>query len=275
VHLSSDTSFGGVLDIHIIVIVAVSVRLQVPASSVLELLGDLPPVPIVSHPAGRRSTISSINFERVKSWHESKSAKSHCLPESSPLDNFVVFVNSFTMFEIQGGVWIHTGCLDEGLELVAGMGRCALNANYTLNRLLSQDWIAKTVCYMWEFLIITPINFVFATTIVVVVGSRGPVLQLLLEIDFLSLTKPLASRFSVPMVELEETIVKVLIRFMESRVFLVEPCRHVAFFVQVFRSNLGDVHVYEESVVTINLKKLVLSKVLGVKVIADVDMLMG
>jgi len=275
VRLSSDTSLGRVLDIHVIVIVAISVRLQVPASSVLELFGDLPPAPIVRHPGSRRSTIASVHLESVKSWHETESAKSQCLPESSPLDYFVVFVNGFAVFEVQGGVWVHTGRLDEGLELISGMGRCALNAKYTLNRLLTQDWIAKAVCYMGEFLVITPINFVFTTSIVVVVGSCRPVFQLLLEVDFLSLTKPLACRLSITMVEVEPAIVKVLVGLEESRVLLVKPCRHVAFFVQVFRSNLGDVHINEQRVVAINLKKLILGQAFGIYVVTDVDVLMG
>jgi len=275
VSLSSDASLGRILDIHVIVIVAIPVRLQVPASSVLELFGDLPPAPVVRHPATRRSTIASVHFESVKSWHQTESAKSQCLPESSPLDYFVVFVNGFTVFEVQGGVWVHTGGLDEGLELISGMGRSALNAKYTLNRLLTQNWIAKTLCYMRPFLVITPINFVFAAAIVVVMGSCGPVFQLLLEVDFLSLTKPLACRLSVTMIEVEEAIVKVLVGLEESWVLLVKACRHVAFFVQVFRSDLGDVHINEERVVAINLKKLVLGQAFGIYVVVDVDVLMG
>lgn len=138
------------------------------------------------------------------------------------------------------------------------MGRCALNTNDTLNWLLTQDWVAKTICNMGELLIITPFDFVFVPTIVVVVGSAGPVLQMLLEVDFLSLTEPFTCGLSHAMVEVEEAVVKMLIGLEESWIFLVEARGHVAFFVQVFRSHLGNVHVYKKSVVAIYLKEFVL-----------------
>lgn len=185
----------------------------------------------------------------------------------------MVLVNSFTVLEVQGCVGVHAGCLDEGLVLVAGMGRCALNANYTLNRLLTQDWVAETVCNMWKFLIISPFDFVFVSAIVVVMGSAGPVLQMLLIVDFLSLTEPFTCGLSHSMVEVEEAVVKMLVGLEESWVFLVEPRGDVAFFVQAFRSDLSNVHVYKESVVAIDLKKFVLGQVFGIDVVLDVNVL--
>ena len=60
---------------------------------------------------------------------------------------------------------------------------------------------------MGELLIITPFDFVFVSTIVVVVGSAGSVLQMLLEVNFLSLTEPFTCGLSHTMVKVEEAVV--------------------------------------------------------------------
>lgn len=49
----------------------------------------------------------------------------------------MVLVNSFTVLEVQRCVRVHAGCLDKWLELVAGVGRCTLNTNDTLNWFLT------------------------------------------------------------------------------------------------------------------------------------------
>ena len=48
---------------HIVVVIAVTVLLKLPAAAILELLRDSPPVPIFSHPVDRGSAISSIDLK--------------------------------------------------------------------------------------------------------------------------------------------------------------------------------------------------------------------
>jgi hypothetical protein len=67
--------------------------------------------------------------------------------------------------------------LHEGLELVTRVSRCSFNSENTLNRLFTHDGITKAVSDVGELLVIGPIDFPFVTSIVIVVGSGGPVFK--------------------------------------------------------------------------------------------------
>lgn len=56
---------------------------------------------------------------------------------------------------------------------------------------------------------------------------------------------------------------------------LIHVRRNVADFVDNAWSNLGDVHINQEAVVGVDLKKLVLGKVFGVNILLDITYLMG
>lgn len=149
---SHDTSLGRVLHIHVFVIVTVSVRFEIPATTILELLGDLPPIPVVGHPACGRCTVSSVNFENVEARGKTKHDSGHGLPEASPFDNSTVLVNDFTLLETQVFIRRHARGLNERLELVTRMSRGTLNTENSLDRFFTEDGVTKTISNVRELL---------------------------------------------------------------------------------------------------------------------------
>jgi len=93
---TNHSSLSRVVHVHVLVIVTVSVGRKVPRASILELLGNLPPVPVFAHPGKRGSTVGSVDLEQVKSRGKTKSCDGHCFPEADPFDNFVIFINNLT-----------------------------------------------------------------------------------------------------------------------------------------------------------------------------------
>ena len=77
---ADDGSLHAVLYIHVFVVVTISGTLEVPARTILELLRDLPEVPVFRHPRKRWCTISSIDFETVECRPCSKCYSSQSLP---------------------------------------------------------------------------------------------------------------------------------------------------------------------------------------------------
>lgn len=73
---SYDGSLESILDIHVIMIIWVSVTVKIPSRTILELLRNLPPIPLFRDPAKRWSTIGSINFKGIESWPSTKSYSS-------------------------------------------------------------------------------------------------------------------------------------------------------------------------------------------------------
>ena len=74
------------------------------------------------------------------------------------------------------------------------------------------------------------------------------------------------------MVKLEEAVVQVtIVGFHQFR--LVESLGHVAFGIEVFRTDLSNVHVNEQRVVAINLKQLLFCHV-GIQVVVNMNVLM-
>mmetsp|Transcript_8585 Transcript_8585/g.10038 ORF Transcript_8585/g.10038 Transcript_8585/m.10038 type:complete len:260 (+) Transcript_8585:85-864(+) len=63
-------TFTTVLHVHVLVVVTVPVTLQLPAATVLELLGDLPPVEVVGEPVEGGSAISRVDLEDVEARSE-------------------------------------------------------------------------------------------------------------------------------------------------------------------------------------------------------------
>ena len=110
---------------------------------------------------------------------------------------------------------------------------------------------------MRELLIVTPFDFVLVTSAMIVVRGTGSILKHFLIIKLLSLTEPSACGFSPSVIEIEEAIIKMLVRFVEGRIFLIKACRHVAFIVKIIWSNLCNMHVHQKSIVTIDLEEFI------------------
>ena len=104
---SGQCTLSTILHVHVVVIVTVPVALKGPSAAILELLGDLSPVPIVGHPVNGWSTIGSIHLKDVEAGSQSERAHGEGLPEADPLDDATVLVDDFTLFEVQGGIWAH------------------------------------------------------------------------------------------------------------------------------------------------------------------------
>lgn len=148
----------------------------------------------------------------------------------------------------------------------------SLYSEDSFNGLLSKDGVAESVSHMRELLILSPLNVVLATLVMVVVVGGRSVLESLLIVDLLSLRHPCSGGFSPSVVEVEEHVVQVLVRSSDS-LELVELRRNVAELVKVLRSDLGDVQINQVTVVGINFKKLLLSKVLDIEETLDMDIL--
>jgi hypothetical protein len=108
--------------------------------------------------------------------------------------------------------------------------------------------------------------------VIVVVGLRS-VLQSLQVVKLLSLREPGSGGLSPSVVEFKEHVVQMLV-LASYRFYLVELRRNVAKFVKVLRSDLADVKINQVAVVTVNLVKLFLCKILGVHKSLDVYVLM-
>jgi len=126
VRWSNETSLSAILNVHVVVIITISDALSVPAGTILELTRDIEPVPVVSHPIQRWSTVSLINFEHVESWTHTKNNESGAFPELNPFSNSSIFVDDIAHSHVEGGVRLHWWSLNERLELIAYVSWCSL-----------------------------------------------------------------------------------------------------------------------------------------------------
>ena len=198
-----------VLNVHVLVVITVTDALESPATTILELLGDLPPVPVLAEPWKTRGAIGSVDLEDVEAGSETKGAESQSLPEAHPLDNAPILIDRLTELEVECGIRLHRWGLNEWLELVTGMGRCSFDAKNALNGLLTQHSETEAGCNVRELLVIAPFNLPFVTSVVIVMASRCPVSKSLLEVDLLGLREPSASGLPPAMVELKVDVVEV------------------------------------------------------------------
>jgi hypothetical protein len=119
------------------------------------------------------------------------------------------------------------------------VSRSALNTENSFDRLLAKNRVTKTVRHVWEFLIISPLDLVFASFVVVVVMGGGTVFQILLIINFLGLREPSACWLSPSVVVLEEPILQVIIVALCER-GLIEALGNIRLVVEIFRTYLSD-----------------------------------
>lgn len=222
----------------------------------MELLWYLVPIPVFGHPAQRGGAVGCVDFKDVEPGREAENHSGHCLPEAGPLHDASVVVNDFSLLEGQGGVGFHAGGLYEWLELVAGVGRRALDAEDALDGFFSKDGVAEPVCDVGELLVIAPLNLVLRSLVVIVVTCGRSVFEGFLEVDFLGLRHPGACGLSPPVVVLKEAVVQVRVPIL-SVVLLVEASRDVALLVKVLWPDLCDVQVDDVGVVAVQLPQLV------------------
>lgn len=241
---TNNCTFYGVLQIHVVVIVTVAHFLQAPATTILELFGDGPPIKVFFNPIQRWHTVSCVSFKEIEERCETKSASRHYFPEPNPFEKSWVFIDHLSLCETQGWIRVHRGRLHERLELVTRMRRCALDAKNPFNWLFHQFRVAQSGRNMGELLILTPLNLILGTLIMVIVGSCWTVLKCLLEI-LLNL-KQLAGWLSPSVVVLPERVLHFLTitsQIPTQVINLQKPLRNVGKFFQVVRSDLSNVEI--------------------------------
>jgi len=149
----------------------------------------------------------------------------------------------------------------------------SFNAQNSLDRFLPKDRVPKPVGYVGEFLVLSPLNIVLATLVMVVVMRGRPVLQCFEMVNLLSLREPSPCGFPPSVVELKEHVVEMLVLVIR-RLKLVEMGRDVAHFIKVLGSDLADMQIYQVTVVSIDFEELFFSEVLYVEEPLDVNVLM-
>jgi len=178
------------------------------------------------------------------------------------------------VLKVQSGIRVHAWRLYEGLELVSGVSGGSFNSENAFDWLLAKNGISESVSDMGKFLIVAPINLVFATSVVIVMSSCGSVLQHLLVIEFLSLREPGTCGFSPSVVVFEEAVVEMSVS-LHREFKLVKALWNVTFRVKVFGSNLSDMKVNQVAVVAVKLKQLISFEASCVNVVLNVNVLMG
>lgn len=270
---TSHTSLSTVEEVHVVVVVTVSVWLKGPATTILKLLRDLIPIPIVSHPTETRCAITRIHFKSVETWHGTKSQSSKGFPETCPFNYFSVFVDDFAVLKVQSGIRIHAWCLNERLELITRVSGCSFNTENALDGLLSQNGIPESVCNVREFLIVTPVYLVLVASVVIVMCGSRSVFQHFLVVELLGLREPGACGFSPSVIVFEEAIVEMSVGF--HRVLkLIKALRDVTFRVEIIRPDLSDVKVNQVTIVAIKLKQLITFEACCVDIVLDINVLM-
>ena len=256
-------------------VVTITDVLQLEAATILELLGNLPPGPVIGHPAERGETIGAIHLVEVEARHHTHSGNGQSLPEADPLEEFRVLINSFALSEVQVFIGLHAGRLHERLILVARVHWCTLQADDSLDGLLTHFRVTESIGNVGELLVVGSLNFPLVATIVIVVGGGSSLVEHFLVANFLGLREPSAVGFPPSVVVLEEAIVQVGV-LVAGVLILVETGRHVADFVEVAGADLSNMHVNHVGVITIELEEFVLSvQIFKVNVVIDINVLVG
>jgi len=256
---SSHSSLTTVLHVHVLVIITVTDVFEVPTTTILELSRNIKPVPVFRHPTERRRSISSVHFKDIEAREESESACGHSFPESSPLNNSSVFINSFSLGEVKSWIRVHGRSLDERLELVTRVTGSSFNSENSLNRLFTHDRVTLAISNMGEFLIFRPLDLMSGTTIVIIMSSSRSVFQVFSIVDFLSLREPGSCWLSPSVVVLKELVIEVIINLFFRVSDLVESGKNIAEGIKAFRTDLSNVQVNHIAVVSVNIHEFIFS----------------
>jgi len=87
------------------------------------------------------------------------------------------------------------------------MNLSSFEADNTLNRLFTHDWVAKAISNMGKLLSLRCFYFKFVSAIMIVVSSCTTLVKAFLVANFLCLREPCTSGFSPAMIVLEKAIV--------------------------------------------------------------------
>ena len=154
------------------------------------------------------------------------------------------------------------------------MSLSTLHSENSLNWLFSEFWVTKTVGDVRELLIISPLDFVPVSSIVIIMSSSWSILEVLLEVDLLSLREPSTGWLSPSVVELKVHVCEMevsVLHWSNLRVL----CWNVALLLQILWSDLGDVQVNQVGIVSVDLHKLVLIFTINVDVVLNLNVLVG
>jgi len=257
---SGHGSLTTILHVHVFVIITVAVAFGVPTATILELSGDIEPVPVLGHPLERGRTSSSVHFEDIETREETEGGQDGRFPEAGPLNDSGVFINSLALGEVECWVGVHRGSLDEGLELVTGMAGSSFDSEDSLNGLFTENWVALTVSDMGEFLVLGPVDLMLGSTIVIVMGGSRSVLQSLSVVDFLGLGEPGSCWLSPSVVEFKELVVQMVLNLSLRVGDLVIPGGDVTLLIQVVRAHLSNVKVNHVGVVSVDVHQFIFSQ---------------
>ena len=126
---------------------------------------------------------------------------------------------------------------------------------------------------MRELLVISPFDFPFVTSIVIIVARCWPIIKHLLVVDLLGLRVPNAIWLPPSVIELKVLVVQMVIDFLLMS-NLVQVAWDVALLIKVLGTDLSNVHVNHVSIVTVNLHHLVLVIAIDIDVVARRNVLM-
>jgi hypothetical protein len=150
----------------------------------------------------------------------------------------------------------------------------SFNSYDALYWLLSEDRVSQTRGDMRELLVVSPLDLILISLIVIVVTRSRSVLKSLLVVIVLGLRIPGSRRLSPPVIELEIDVVQMAVgRFTVSD--LIVLCGNVAFLLKVFWTNLCNMHVNHVCVVAVNFHQLFLVVAVHIDVVTWADVLMG
>lgn len=173
---SCNCSLTTVLDIHVIMVITVSVAFKSPTVTILKLLRNLPPWPVLRHPWEWWGAITSIKLKGKECWPCAESCCCKSLPESNPFENSLILIDNFSLFEVEGWVWVHWWSLYEWLKLIARMCGSSFKSKNFLDWFFSEMWVSKSIGYMGEFLVLSPLNIMLRAFIMVVMVSCWSIL---------------------------------------------------------------------------------------------------
>jgi hypothetical protein len=106
---------------------------------------------------------------------------------------------------------------------------------------------------MRELLVLSPLNIVLTTFIMVVVMGGFSFLELFSVVDLLCLREPGSGWLPPSVVEIKEHVVGML-ELVSCGLELIELERNIGNFVKVSRSDLTDVEIDQVSIVSIDFK---------------------
>jgi len=147
------------------------------------------------------------------------------------------------------------------------MSRGSLDTEDSLNRLFTEHGEALSGGDMRELLVLSPLDLMLSSTIMIVVSGGRSILKGLGVVDFLSLGEPGSGWLSPSMVVLKELVIEVILNLVFRVSNLVISGRNVALLLKVLRANLGDVKVYHVAVVSIDVLELLFSQFSNIEVL--------